>query len=112
MKATSLAVAASVALFFASSVSAQNAARPSAPDDVQTSGAGAPPAVAPPVEAAPVEDPDPVVCRRVVERTTSRLQRQSDRRCLRRSEWTRLQDGSQDSVSSSRETRQGSSRGN
>jgi hypothetical protein len=111
MKATSLAVAATVALFFASSVSAQNAARPNAPDDVQTSGA-AQPAEAPPVEAAPVEDPDPVVCRRVVERTTSRLQRQSDRRCLRRSEWTRLQDGSQDSVSSARETRQGSSRGN
>ena len=38
--------------------------------------------------AAPAaEEADPIVCRSQVVRTSSRLQRRGDRRCLRRSEW-------------------------
>ena len=47
-------------------------------------------------EAAATEAADPIVCRTEGVRTTSRLKRRGDRRCLRRSEWETLRLAAED----------------
>lgn len=93
MRQANLALAMVSALLFADSAVAQEF---SSQSPSQSAGSN----------AAASEENDPIVCRTEVVRSTSRIQRRGDRRCMRRSEWAQRDEANRDSRIQSRAARQ------